>query len=67
MQNSDIKLRIAIEAGSEFGWWKYLNNEKDLFFGISDRFGASGKAEDLYDFFGLTVEKIKSKIVACCE
>ena len=63
LQNNDVAFRVAIEAGSESGWRKYLNNEKDLFFGISDRFGASGKAEDLYDFFGLTVEKIKNQIL----
>jgi transketolase len=62
MLDNEIDLRIAIEAGSEAGWWKYLNFERDLFFGISDRFGASGKAEDLYKYFGLDAEQIEKKI-----
>ena len=63
MKNDQIDLRIAIEAASDLGWWKYLNHERDLFFGISNRFGASGKAEDLYQYFGLDVEQIGEKII----
>ena len=28
-----------------------------------DTFGASGKADELFEYFGFTVEKLKSKIL----
>lgn len=52
------KYIISIEASSSFGWHKYTNS---LNFSI-DSFGLSGKANDLFDYFGLTKEKISSKI-----
>ncbi|HEY4548373.1 MAG TPA: transketolase [Pedomonas sp.] len=55
-------LKVAIEAASPFGWQKYVG-EKGLVLGI-DRFGASAPAEDLYDFFGLTPNKIAEAVNA---
>lgn len=55
------KLLVAIEAGTPFGWQKYVGTT-GLIFGI-DGFGASAPAEDLYEYFGLTVEHISSKIL----
>jgi transketolase len=52
---------VAIEAGTPFGWQKYVGTT-GLIFGI-DGFGASAPAEDLYEYFGLTVEHISSKIL----
>lgn len=53
-------LRVGIEAACSFGWDKYLG-ENGLFFGMST-FGASGKAQDLYEHFGLTPVSIAQKI-----
>ena len=63
--DEEAQLRVAIEAGCSFGWHKYLNRD-DLFCGLDNHFGASGKAEDLYKHFGLDediiIEKIKNKM-----
>ncbi|MGA1759507.1 MAG: transketolase-like TK C-terminal-containing protein, partial [Paracoccaceae bacterium] len=48
--------RIAIEAAIEFGWGKWLRR-KDAFIGMTG-FGASARAEVLYDHFGITVQAI---------
>lgn len=51
-------LRVAVEAGSSYGWERYIG-EDGLFFGIKDdRFGISAPAEQVYEYFGLTVENI---------
>ena len=55
-------LRVSIEAGTTFGW-EAITGIKGLRFGI-DRFGASAPAPELYDYFGLTADKIAPKIVA---
>ena len=54
-------LIVSIEAGVTMGWERYtgLNG---LNVGI-DRFGASAPADALYDYFGLTVDKIVPRIV----
>jgi len=51
--------RIAIEAAMEFGWGKWLRR-KDAFIGM-DSFGASARAEVLYEHFGITAQAIVSK------
>jgi transketolase len=55
-------LICSIEAGVTLGWQRYTGLD-GLNFGI-DRFGASAPAEKLYDYFGLTVEKIVPAITA---
>ena len=55
-------LRVSIEAGTTFGWER-LTMVQGLRFGL-DGFGASAPAKDLYDHFGLTVDKIAPKILA---
>src|SRR3546814_286051 len=55
-------LRVSIEAGTTFGWERYTGLD-GLRFGI-DRFGASAPASDLYEYFGLTAEKIAPKVIA---
>lgn len=54
-------LVVAIEAGTPFGWQKYVGLD-GLIFGI-DSFGASAPIKDLYQYFGLTVDHIASKIL----
>lgn len=48
--------RIAVEAGTTFGWHKYVGDNGTVL-GI-DTFGASGKGDEVYAHFGLTVENI---------
>ena len=53
------KPRIAIEASISFGWDKWLS-EDDIFIGM-ETFGASGKANELYDHFKISKENIIRK------
>ena len=48
--------RIAIEAGSPFGWTRYVASEADV---VAMRgFGASAPAGDLYRHFGITADAL---------
>ena len=53
---SSVTLRIAVEAGIQMGWDKYLG-PNGHFVGMSG-FGASAPFEKLYEEFGITVERI---------
>ena len=55
---SKVKARVAIEAGSTFGWRKFvgLNGEGEVL-GMRS-FGASGKLSTLLEEFGLTLEDV---------
>jgi transketolase len=57
----DFLLRVSIEAGTTFGWERYTGIH-GLRFGI-DRFGVSSPATDAYNYFGLTAEKISTRII----
>ncbi len=48
--------RIVIEAASSYSWYKYLN-KNDLIISL-DTFGESGKAKDLFNFFGFNCKNI---------
>jgi transketolase len=48
--------RVAVEAGVEFGWERYLGS-KGAFVGMSG-FGASAPYADLYRHFGITAEAV---------
>ncbi len=52
--------RIAIEAGSYFGWRQYADEVIAM-----TSFGASGKAEDVYNFFGISVDEIVKRVEKC--
>ena len=54
-------LKVSIEAGVTLGWQKYVGD--GLTIGI-DRFGASAPADQLYDYFGLSADKIVPQIKA---
>ena len=54
-----VRTRIAVEAATSFGWHKYVGLDGDV---ISiDHFGASGKAEVLFETFGFTVDNVVKK------
>ena len=55
----NVKAKIAIEAGSTFGWYQFVGLEGGVI-GL-DHYGASGKPDLLYKGFGITVEKIVAK------
>ena len=50
------KPRIAVEAASKFGWEKYVGLTGDII-GM-DGFGASAPGNELYKYFGITVEEV---------
>ena len=52
--------RLAVEAGATLCWWRYVGLEGRVI-GI-DRFGASGKASDLFPHFGFTPDNIVTKL-----
>ena len=55
-----VRARVAVEAASPFGWHKYVGLDGDVI--AMDTFGASGKAETLFEEFGFTVENVISKV-----
>jgi transketolase len=59
VSNREI-LRVSIEAGTTFGWERYVGLH-GLKIGI-DRFGVSAPAKNAYDYFGLTPEKVATRI-----
>ncbi len=53
-----VRARVAIEAGSTLGWWKYVG-DRGRVIGI-DQFGASADYQVLFNEFGITVDAIVS-------
>ena len=49
--------KVAIEAGSTLGWWKYLAGGKGAVIGL-DRFGASAPAATVLRELGITAENV---------
>jgi transketolase len=58
-EDSEI-LRVSVEAGTTFGWERYTGLH-GLRIGI-DRFGVSAPAPDAYNYFGLTPDKVATRI-----
>ena len=56
---SKITARLAIEAGVSLGWHKYVGLNGDTL--TVDKFGASGKAEDVFRDYGFTLENVIKK------
>jgi len=54
-------LRVSIEAGATHGWHKYTGLG-GITIGI-DSFGESAPAHDLFDYFGLTAEKVAARVM----
>ncbi|MFO7798971.1 MAG: transketolase [Rhodohalobacter sp.] len=53
---SQVIKRVSVEAGTTFGWHKWVGTE-GIVMGI-DRFGESAPYEEVYEHLGLTVDKI---------
>lgn len=51
-----VTRRVAVEAGATLGWWRHVGAQGRVI-GI-DRFGASGKAPELFRHFGLTADAV---------
>ena len=56
----NAKVYASIEAGSTYGWDKYVGPE-GIKIGI-DEFGASAPAKDLYKYFNVTTENLVASI-----
>ncbi len=52
----DVKARVAVEAGVELGWHKYIG-DNGIFIGMSS-FGASAPAKVCFEKFGITSENV---------
>jgi transketolase len=59
---SEIKCRVAIEAGVTQGWHRYVGSTGEVI-GL-ERFGASAPYKVLYEKFGLTVDQVVGKALA---
>ncbi|MGO4942435.1 transketolase [Ruoffia tabacinasalis] len=54
-----VRNRMSIEMGATFGWERYIGLD-GVALGI-DRFGASGKGEEVIEYFGFTSDNIANK------
>ena len=54
-----VRTRLGAEAGSSFGWHKYIGLDGDMV--AIDHFGASAPADLLFDEYGFTVENVLEK------
>ncbi len=52
----NIRVRLAVEAASDFGWHKYIGLDGDII--CMNHFGASAPANILFEKFDFTVENI---------
>lgn len=57
----NAKYKIAIEAGVTDGWYKYVGTQNSLILGVN-QFGESAPASALFEYFGLTLEKVLIKV-----
>ncbi|GJQ11821.1 hypothetical protein GpartN1_g3612.t1 [Galdieria partita] len=57
--NVGKELRLVCEAGSSFGWERYVGHMVTI-----DQFGVSGKGDDILKHFGITVENVLKQVKA---
>jgi transketolase len=55
-----VTRRVAVEAAASQSWWHYVGLDGRVL-GL-DRFGASGKAADLFRHFGFTIDNITQSV-----
>ena len=58
----NTKVNASVEAGSTYGWANYIGRS-GIKIGI-DSFGASAPAPDLYEYFGITADRLVDDIKA---
>ena len=51
-----VRRRIAVEAASDFGWWKYVGLDGACV--TMPGFGASAPAGELFEKYGFSVENV---------
>jgi transketolase len=57
-----VRRRLAVEAAASLTWWRYVGSDGRVL-GL-DRFGASGKASDLFSHFGFTPDNVAREVRA---
>jgi transketolase len=58
----DITARLAIEAGTPHGWWRYVGSGGDVL-GL-ERFGASAPGKTALEKLGFTVDNVVARVQA---
>lgn len=61
----EITNRVAVEMGSPFGWDRYVGPEGKTL--TINRFGASGKGEEVVEYLGFTVENVVNTYLSMVE
>lgn len=61
----EITNRVAVEMGSPFGWDRYVGPEGKTL--TINRFGASGKGEEVVEHLGFTVENVVNTYLSMVE
>ena len=51
-----VRKRVAVEALSEFGWYRYVGLDGKVL--SINQYGASGPANQLFEKYGFTVENV---------
>ncbi|HWV58158.1 MAG TPA: hypothetical protein VNZ57_11965, partial [Longimicrobiales bacterium] len=59
---ADVEARVSVEAGSTFGWQRWVGASGDSV-GL-DRFGASAPGDRLFREFGITPETVVDRALA---
>ena len=54
-----VRARVAVEAGSTFGWKQYVGDDGEVV--GHDDFGASAPIKELMSHFGFTVDNVVAK------
>ena len=54
-----VKARVAVEAGTTFGWRQYVGDDGEVV--GHDDFGASAPIKELMAHFGFTVDNVVAK------
>jgi transketolase len=57
-----VTARLAVEAGSPLGWYKYVGLRGDVVGMV--RFGASAPAKALFEHFGFTAEHVAARALS---
>ena len=56
----DTAVRVAVEAGATYGWWRYVGS-RGAVIGI-DHFGASADGALLFEKFGITADAVAASV-----